>query len=428
MKYQRIILSLALCCLPYLYSMAQSVEECQRMAEANYPLIKRYDILRQTEQFTLSNIQKGWLPQISASAQATYQSDVVSLPDALKQMMQQMGAEVKGLTKDQYRIAVDVNQTIYDGGAMKAKANVTKAQTSVQQAQNDVELYALRDRVNQLYFSILLVDDKLLLNQEMQTLLQANEDKLTAMLKGGIAMECDRDALRAERLSARQQATLLTTQRETLLRVLSLLCGCSDGKLIEPVCPAVDAVGESSANARPELAYFAQRKRLLDSQEAALKTALMPRLSVFAQGFVGYPGYNMYEDMFSHKWSLNGMIGARLTWNIGALYTHKNDRQKLSMQRQEIDTAYDTFLLNQQLQHAQEEGNISAYQKMMAEDDEIISLRSGVRKAAESKLSHGIVDIASLVKEITAENQARLNKSSHEIEMLSHMFKLRYVQ
>ena len=148
----------------------------------------------------------------------------------------------------------------------------------------------------------------------------------------------------------------------------------------------------------------------------------MPKLGVFAQGFYGYPGYNMFEDMMSHDWSWNGMIGARLTWNIGALYTRKNDKAKLQVQRDLTESNREEFLFNNRLEQIQQHESIMRYRKLMADDDEIISLRSAVRKAAESKLSHGIIDVNDLVREINQENAARVQQSMHEIEMLKQIY------
>jgi hypothetical protein len=152
----------------------------------------------------------------------------------------------------------------------------------------------------------------------------------------------------------------------------------------------------------------------------------MPKLGVFAQGFYGYPGYNMFEDMMGHKWSLNGMIGARFTWNIGALYTRKNDKAKLNAQRSMFNVQRETFLFNNNLEQIQQNEDIERYRKLMADDEEIITLRSAVRRAAESKLSHGIIDVNDLVREINAENGARVQQTIHEIEMLKEIYNQKY--
>lgn len=401
--------------------MAQSltIEQAQLLARDNYPLIKRYELISSTEQYTLSNISKGWLPQITVYGQATYQSDVVELPEALRNMMSQSAMNVKGITKDQYKVGIDISQTIYDGGNISAQKTTAKRQANVQKAQNDVDMYALRERVNNLFFSLLLVEERLALNNDMQTLLKSNEDKLSSLVKNGLATESDVDAMKAERLMAVQQQALLESQKKALHQMLTIFTGQEVTALVRP-----KAVVSMEQNSRPELQLFNRQLLLTEAQEASLNSRLLPRLSVFAQGYYGYPGFNMYEDMFSHKWSLNGIIGVRFTWNIGALYTNRNDKAKLNIQRRQIENSRQTFLFNNMLLSAQESETIKGYREMIASDERIIQLRQNVRKAMESRLSHGIIDVNNLVQEINRENQAEINKITHEIEMLQHIYLL----
>ena len=404
-------------------AQAQTLEECQQAAERNYPLIRQYGLIEKTTELTVSNIQKGWLPQVSASAQATYQSDVTAWPDQMKTMMTGMGINMEGLKKDQYRVGIDVQQVIFDGGTIKRNAVMARQQGEVQRAQNEVNIYNVRKRVNEMYFGLLLIDEQIQLNKDLQELLGQNEKKLASMVKNGTAAESDYQNVKAERLNVVQQMTSLQAQRNALVRMLSAFCGIEVKQAVKPITnnqyPIIN-------NQRPELKALDAQLRLADVQEKALNSALMPKLSVFAQGFYGYPGYNMFEDMLHHKWSLNGMIGARLTWNIGALYTRKNDKAKLNAQRSMFNVQRDVFLFNNNLEHIQENENIERYRKLMADDEEIISLRLSIRKAAESKLSHGIIDVNDLVKEINNENAARVQQSVHEIEMLKEIYNLKY--
>ena len=402
-------------------AQGQTLEECQQAAEQNYPLIRQYNLIEQTTELTVANIQKGWLPQVSASAQATYQSDVVSWPDQMKTMMTGMGVDMKGLKKDQYRVGIDISQMLYDGGAISSQKAIAREQGKVQLAQTEVNLYQVRKRVNEMYFSLLLLNEQILLNRDLQELLEGNERKLSAMVKGGTAAESDWQSMKAERLNVIQKATELASQKQMLQRMLSTFCGIEMKEVQKPAVASVDGV-----NNRPELRLFDAQLRLADTQEKALNAAMMPKLGVFAQGYYGYPGYNMFEDMMSHDWSWNGMIGARLTWNIGALYTRKNDKTKIQMQRHLTETNRDVFLFNNDLEQIQQNENITRYKKLMTDDDEIITLRSAVRKAAESKLSHGIIDVNDLVREINAENAARVQQSMHEIEMLKEIYDNKY--
>ena len=410
--------------LPILvHAHAQTLEECQQAAERNYPMIRQYDLIAKTTNLTVSNIQKGWLPQVSASAQATLQSEVTAFPDQMQQLYQTMGIDMKGLRKDQYRVGIDVQQTVFDGGAISSQKAVARQQGEVQAAQTEVTLYNVRQRVNEMYFGLLLIDKQVVLNHDLQELLTQNEKKLASMLKSGTAAESDYQNVKAERLNIAQQLTSLETQRQTLRRMLSTFCGI---EVKEAVKPMIAETESQHTLQRPELKAIDAQLRLVDSQDKALNAALMPKLGVFAQGFYGYPGYNLFEDMMGRKWSLNGMIGARLTWNIGALYTHKNDKAKIQLQRESAENQRDVFLFNNRLEQIQQNENIVRHRKLMADDEEIIRLRSSIRKAAESKLAHGIIDVNDLVREINAENAARVQQSMHEIQMLKEIYDLKY--
>ena len=415
---RKFLLSIVL--LP-IVTMAQTLEECQQAAERNYPLIRQYDLIRKTTQLTVANIQKGWLPQVSASAQTTYQSDVVSWPSEMKTLMTNMGIGLKGLKKDQYRVGIDVNQTVYDGGVISSQKAIAREQGKVQEAQTEVNIYNVRMRVNEMYFSLLMLDEQILLNRDLQELLAGNERKLEAMVKGGTAAESDWQSVKAERLKVVQQATSLESQKRMLTMMLSAFCGIELKSVEKPVVQAESGV-LTSENHRPELRALDAQIGLLNAQEKALNAALMPKLGVFAQGYYGYPGLNMFEDMMSHKWSLNGLIGARLTWNIGALYTRKNDKAKLQVQRDLTESNREVFLFNNRMEQIPQNEDIARYKLLMADDEEIIELRSAVRKASESKLSHGIIDVNDLVREINQENAARVQQSIHEIEMLKQIY------
>ena len=412
-------------------AQAQTLEECQQAAERNYPLIQQYGLIEKTTELTVANIQKGWLPQVSASAQATYQSDVVSWPDDMKGMFGQMGVNFEGLKKDQYKIGLDIQQAVFDGGAIKSQKEIARQQGEVQRAQNEVNLYNVRKRVNEMYFGLLLIEEQIQLNKDLQELLAQNEKKLASMLKGGTAAESDFQNVKAERLNAAQQMTGLQSQRSALMRMLSAFCGIEIKEAVKPnhgdrLFDVNSFNQQPVPMIRPELKAIDAQLRLANAQEKALDAALMPKLGVFAQGFYGYPGYNMFEDMLQHRFSWNGMIGARLTWNIGALYTRKNDKAKLNVQRSMFNVQRETFLFNNNLEQIQENENIERYKKLMANDEEIISLRSSIRKAAESKLSHGIIDVNDLVKEITNENAAKVQQRVHEVEMLKEIYDLKY--
>ena len=401
---------------------AQTLEECQLAAEKNYPMIKQYDLISQTTQLTVKNIMKGWLPQIAIAAQAIYQSDVTSWPESMKGTFQQLGVNMKGLSKDQYKVGIDLQQTIYDGGTISSMRSIARQEEKVQKAQVETNLYQVRKRVNEMYFSLLLLNEQIKLNDDVKALLLSSEKKLASMLKGGTIATSDFENIKAERLSVEQQNESLKSQQQMLQHLLSTFCGIKVSNVQKPA-PFKTTI---SMNKRPEMLLFDNQLQLSSVKEKALNSQVRPKLGIFAQGFYGYPGLNMFEDMMNRKWSLNGMVGVKLSWSIGALYSLKNDKAKLRLQREMTENAREIFLFNNQLEEIQQNENIKRYHTMKKTDDEIIMLRTNIRKAAESKLSHGIIDINNLLREINNENAAKIQQTIHDIEMLKEMYNLKY--
>ena len=401
---------------------AQSLEECRQAAEHNYPIIRQYDLIARTTELTVRNIQKAWFPQISVTAQGSYQNKVTAWPENLQVLFAQMGLHLQGLSRDQYKVGIDVRQTLFDGGTIGSRREIARGEGAVQAAQTEVDLYKIGQRVHEMYFALLLLDEQLRLNADANALLRSNEAQLAAMLKNGTASAGDFENVKAERLSAEQQQTELLSQRQTLQRLLSLFCGIPVDSIRRPAVPNLP----SGENKRPELGLFDRRLQLTAAQEKAVDAQLLPQLGLFAQGYYGNPGLNLFEDMMKRRWSWNGIAGLKLTWNLSALYTHRNEKSKLRVQRELIENARQQFLFNNQLDETQQSENIRRFRAIAQRDGEIIALRTAVRKAAESKLAHGIIDVNGLLREINKENAAKTQQAIHEIDMLKAMYDLKF--
>ena len=399
-----------------------TLDECQQLARENYPLLQKYDLIKQTAAYSIENINKGYLPQLSLSGQASYQSETTGLPDALKSMLANSG--YKGMEKDQYRIALELNQVLWDGGNIKAQKKVASANEKIQAAQTDVAMYDVRNRVNELFFGILLLEEKLQLNTELQTLLQNSFRTLETQNAHGTAMKSDVNVIKAELLRAKQDRVALQSMRKSYLQMLAIFIG-KEAESIDSLQKPVAVMPSVPKNQRPELLLYATQMQQTQAQNDLLKAALYPKLSFFAQGFYGYPYYDMFDSMFNHNLKLGGIIGVKLSWNIGKLYTFKNEKRQLQLAQKQIETSQEVFLFNNSLQAAQETEAVHQYREMMKADAEIIQLLTAVRQAAEAQLEHGVIDVNDLLREITKENQARINHSAHEIEMLKSIYELR---
>ena len=449
MKRIFFIIVFAVCCV---CMHAQfTIDECQELARENYPLIKQYGLIERSTEYSVSNAAKAYLPQLSFNAQATYQSDVASFPDEMLSAYKQMGVDMKGLNKDQYRVALEVNQAIWDGGLTQAQKNISSAEGRVSAQSVEAEMYAIRERVNQLYFGILILNEQLRQNQLLQDLLQSNYNTVEAYFKNGVAMRSDLDAVKAEQLTVAQQRIQIESAVNAYCRVLSAMTG----KAIDPSATFNKPFAESgkqegfsnsgtgshsgafagsevsawsitnALNYRPELLLFEAQSEQFEAQKQAVKASTMPRLGVFAQGFYGNPGLNLFKDMTENKWTWNYIAGLRLQWNFGSFYTKKGSLKRLSIAQQQIDNRRETFLFNNSLQQMQQQEAINKMRRMMVDDSEIIDLRTSVRRSSEAKYANGTITINDLLRDITTESQAQLSKSLHELEWLKNIYELK---
>lgn len=419
---KRIILSILFAGFSASVFAQMTLETCQELAREHYPEVKQYDLIRLTEQYDLSNAARAWLPQLSLSAQATWQNEVPEFPEALSGMLSRAGVTIPGLKKDQYKVGLELNQTIWDGGKSNADKRLARTEAAEQRAMTDVDLYTLKKRVNELYFGILLLEEKLSQTYRTITLLESNLDKMCSLVTNGTALASDADAVEAELLTVRQQATQIEASRTSYRKMLELFIG-------EPLQenllrPEFEEMATTELT-RPELALFDARKKTLSAREALIKSSTRPKFGFFAQGYYGYPSMDYFASMMSNEWRWNLLTGIRMSWNFGAYYTKKNSLNKLRTAQQSIDLQRDVFRFETNLQVSQETGDITRLRKTLADDARIVALRQSVREAAESKLRNGIIDTNDLLQKITDEAAARSAQSVHEIELLKALYELK---
>lgn len=414
------------CCLfGALGAQAQlTLDECREMARVHYPAIRQYDLIRQTTEYTLSNARRAWLPQFSLSAQATWQNAVPGFPDAMAGLFAQQGVAIPSLNRDQYKVQLELNQTIWDGGKSRADRAVAEAEAAESQRSADVDIYAIEGRVDDLYFGILMLDQRIVQTNLTIGLLRSNFDKVRSLLQHGVAMQADADAVEAELLATGQQLAQTEATRDSYRRMLSIFIGR-------------DVVGEelqrpdlvetiSMLPNRPEQAMFDAQRAKLAAQEKLVKASTRPKFGLFAQGYYGYPGMDYFGSMMTSDWSWNALIGVRMSWNFGGYYTRRNSLNKLRTAQRQVDVQRDIFLFNTQLKTTEEDGEIARLRRAIVDDDRIVALRRSVREAAESKLRNGVIDTNDLLRKITEEDTAAAARSAREIELLKMIYELKH--
>ena len=400
-----------------------TLDYCLQRAEENYPEIKKYGLLESASELSLDEINRGWWPRLGLSAQANVQNIVPAFPNILRNMLAQNGFELKGMGKFQYKVAAELNQTIWDGGASKAQRAIERASLAESKAALDVELYAIRGQVESIYFGILLLQEQTKQTESTLELLSSNLQRIESMVRNGTAMQSDADMVEAQRLTLKQTLAEARNAMKGYRDILSVYIGedLNDRNLI---CPDAE-MPESPDSKHPELTLF---DRKIDSNAAKLKAidaSVMPHIGFFTQAYYGYPGYNYFEGMTNRNLSFNIMAGVRVSWNVESLYTKDTKRRKLTLNSDMVNADREKFLFNSRLQSARENSEIEAIRDVMKEDSRIVELRQNVRRSAESQLRNGIIDATALLSKINDENQARLNSAYHNIQLIQNIYKLK---
>ena len=412
-----LLASLAVCAQP-------SVERCKEMAREHYPLIRRYGLIEQSRDYTLSNAARAWLPQVTLSGQATLQSDVVSWPEEFESMLAMQGLDMPGIRRDQYKVQIDVQQTLWDGGKSRTDQAIAEGEAAQERMSTEVDLYAVDSRVEDIYFGILLMQEQQRQIGEMMQRLQTNLDQVNALVENGMAMQADADAVEVQLLTQRQSLGQVEARLQSFRRILGLFIGEELGEAPLPMPVAEEPVGYDSE--RPELQLMDAQMALLQAREQMVDVSLAPRVALFAQGYYGYPGLNMFENMVSHRWTLNGIVGVRMNWNISSLYTSKTSRRQLQNARDNVMLQREVFAFNSRLQAEQESAEVRRIREAIADDDRIVALRSRVREAAEVRLQEGMIDTHDLLGKISDETSAKIARSTHQIELVKAIYDLKH--
>lgn len=389
-----------------LQAQSLTIETCYTLAAENYPLVKQRELLTKSNEYTLQNLSKGYLPQLTLAGQATYQSEVTQVPISVP------GMNVPVLSKDQYKFYGEVTQTLFDGGVIKQQKLTQQSNLQVEQQKLEVELYKIRDRINQLFFGILLVDEQIRQTELLKQDIALGLKKTEAAIANGTAFRSSADVLKAELLNADQRTTELKAARIAYAEMLGLFINrqLDAGTALEKP----KALVVSPDINRPEITLYDSQNKTIDAQYKMLTARNLPRLNLFVQGGYGRPALNMLSNDFEAYY----IGGVRLNWSLSGLYTLKKDKSLLDLNRQTIAVQKETFLFNTHYTLRQQSAEVNKYSALLTSDNDIIALRTRVKQTASAQLENGVITSNDYLREVNAEDKARQNKIVHEIQML----------
>ncbi|HQW56004.1 MAG TPA: TolC family protein [Saprospiraceae bacterium] len=392
-----------------------TLDSCYALARQNYPLIKQLGLDRRLEQVSLDNIKKGYWPQVNLNAQAGWQSDVTTIPVNIPNI------KIPIPPQDQYKAYLDINQLLWDGGQIKLQAQQKSLETKIEAEKINTQLYSLREKINQLFFGILLVQEQLKINALSYAGLLIAENKINSAIKNGTMLRSNGDNIRAELLRVEQQKIEQTGNRSGMLSTLSWLLGTELDTATVLVTPLLTMPYKTTS--RPELAQFEAQIKAIQLRNKLIQIRNLPRINLFVQTGYGRPALNMFSNSFDPYF----IGGLRISVPLTNWYNNKNDHELIQLNTQSVDLQKEIFLYNLQLSQKQLFTDIDKYKQLIEKDIEIVALRQNTLTAAQSQLDHGVITIGEFLQEMDKIELARQQKTLHEIQLIQTIYNQKYL-
>ncbi|OJY88439.1 MAG: transporter [Sphingobacteriales bacterium 44-15] len=406
------------CCLVLLLhtvdAQTLTIAHCYELARENYPLTRQHDLIAKSRRYTIENIATGYLPQININGQATYQSEVTQIPVKIP------GIDIPGMDKDQYKLYGDVSQVLYDGGVIRQQKKLQQISSEVEEQSLEVELYKLKDRINQLFFGILMIDEQVkqaeITRKDMENMLKKTE----ALVANGTALKSNADVLKAELIQTDQRVIELRAMRKSYAAMLGLFISSNIDENTELVKPSLPSAAVEIN--RPELSLYNKQIALFAEQKKMVTAKNIPRIGLFAQGGIGKPALNMLSNTFEGYY----LGGVRLNWSLSGWYTAKKEKLLLGIKQNNTDLQRQAFLFNTGMIVKQQQTEEEKWQSLLNTDNEIITLRENIKKAAAAQLENGVITGSDYIREANAEAQAKQSRILHEIQLLLSGYNLKW--
>lgn len=390
-----------------------TLEQCYELARQNYPLIKQKELYTMSKEFSIANAHAGNLPQVALYAQATYQSDVTKVS-----IDNPAFPKINPLSKDQYKIYAEVNQNLYDGGTVKRTSAIHETNALINDQQLEVELYKIKDRINQIYFGILLLNQQLVQVELLKKDILSSSAKVKASIENGTAFRMNADILEAESLKTDQRTIEIKAAKRAYLAMLSLFIKQDLPETIVLVEPKNLEIHLTDDITRPELSIFNYQRQLARSQFELTNTRTMPRAGLFLQGGYGKPGLNMLKNEFSTYY----LGGLRLSWNLAGFYNAKREKQLFDVNTRMIDTQQEAFQFNTKLSLKQTSSEVTKLQDLIKIDEQLITLRVKIKETAKAQLDNGVISANDFLRELNAEDQTKQNQLLHKTQLMMAVY------
>ncbi|WP_020529920.1 TolC family protein [Flexithrix dorotheae] len=386
-----------------------TLEECQTKARENFPLIQQYELIEQTREYTLSNAGKAFLPQLD-----------VTLIGGVIEGLPSFGAPGSESSSTEFNMIsmVQFNQVIWDGGLTKASKAATTANAEIEKANLEVSLYSLEERVNNLFFGVLLIEEQIAQMEILKSTLQRNMKRVEVAVENGTAFKSDIDEIKVEVINVDQKVAELQFNKKAYLNVLAAMIGETIPPKTKLERPAIDDSFIALENNRPELNLYQNQEFLIEAKSNIDKAMLYPKIGIMGIGTFIQPGV----DFGTSK--LNNILvgGLSLNWTLGNLYQNNNNKKLTEINLQKVKVQRETFLFNTNLELTQTQQELDKFKTLIDQDKELLTLKSGIKQAYEVKYENGVSTMSQLLDKVNDENAAKQNLIMHEIQYLMKVY------
>ena len=386
-----------------------TLKDCYKAAYENYPNAKQKSYYRSINSLKLENIGINYLPQISLKGSASYQSDVTKLEVPIPNF------KPAELSKDQYKLTLDVRQLLYDGGNTSSLKNTESKQVDIDEQKIEVDLFSLKQKINDLYFSILILQEKKKVNEILVNDLKSRITETESRIKNETATLNNLYILQAQLLQTEQEIQNIENDKAGSFKMLSELIGIKIPETALLSKPDFQAFTfDNDFSLRPEYRLFEYQKEQLNSYTEVVNSRILPKLSAFGQGGYGRPGLNMLDNSFKPYF----MLGLNLTWNPINWNSDNNEKQIYKINQKIVDAQKETLDKNIKVTLEKYKSDIEKYEDLIKKDEELIKLRERIADVTYSQLQNGIITSTVYLTELNNKIQSQLMLETHKIQLL----------
>lgn len=390
-----------------------TLEQCQQWARENHPVLRQSGIYQQILDLKNENNATSLLPQLTLNGQATYQSDVTKIAISIPNL------HVPTVDKDQYKVYLDLRQTIWDGGLSKARELINASENAGNQQQVEVELYQLKENVNRFFFTSFLIQENLQILEQKTQVLNERRKLMESAVKNGMMLSSELDQLLADLIKTDQTILELKSNRETVLSALAIMTG-KPAEQLQSLKLDNSTIAMDQEVQRPEINLFARQAELLNANAEMLKKQRNPKLFGFGQAGYGKPGLNMLNSEFDSYY----LVGVGFNWNVLDWKNTQRQQKVLKLQQEIVQTKQESFLRNIDIASDQQNKQIAQLRELLQTDEELIKVRQRITKTSSSKLENGSITMADYIQDLNAETSARLTLETHRIQLKEAQVKL----